>query len=146
MQVWEERFGPNMTPMVDIVLVILIFFMAGTTFVSREWFLRSEAVMKGTAAPGADAMELPPVKLEISLSVDGSGGTVFGGLSVDAGERRPVSELRSRIAEFVKGTDAAHVIVVLVPTKEVAYRDVVGAHEACAAVGIERVGVTPPMP
>ena len=24
---WELRFGPNMTPMVDVVMVILIFFM-----------------------------------------------------------------------------------------------------------------------
>ena len=29
------RFGPNMTPMVDVVLVILIFFMAATTIAGQ---------------------------------------------------------------------------------------------------------------
>jgi len=36
------RFGPNMTPMVDVTLVILIFFMASATIAGPEWFLRAD--------------------------------------------------------------------------------------------------------
>jgi biopolymer transport protein ExbD len=143
LHVWEERFGPNMTPMVDIVLVILIFFMAGTTFIDREWFLRSEALAKGTAPAKPDPMELPPVWLTISLSRDAAGGTVFSGLGADVTLRRPLAELRGQVEQFAKGTDTKKIVVVLTPAKDVSYRDVVAAHEACAAAGIERVGVTP---
>ena len=34
---WQLQFGPNMTPMVDVVMVILIFFMASATFAGAEW-------------------------------------------------------------------------------------------------------------
>ncbi len=38
----STRFGPNMTPMVDVTLVILIFFMASATIAGQEWFLRAD--------------------------------------------------------------------------------------------------------
>lgn len=37
-----NRFGPNMTPMVDVTLVILIFFMASATIAGHEWFLKAD--------------------------------------------------------------------------------------------------------
>ena len=37
-----SRFGPNMTPMVDVTLVILIFFMASASILGHEWFLRAD--------------------------------------------------------------------------------------------------------
>ncbi|MGE3107150.1 MAG: ExbD/TolR family protein [Phycisphaerales bacterium] len=144
LQVWEDRFGPNMTPMVDIVLVILIFFMAGTTFISREWFLRSETLMQSATQKPRDPMDLPPVWLTVRLYGEAGGGTTFSGIGVEPGVRRPLAEFSGAIAEFSKGTDTKKIVVVLAPEREVAYRDVVAAHEACAASGIDRVGVTPP--
>ena len=47
------HFGPNMTPMVDVVMVILIFFMASAAFVGEEWFLF--AAIPVQAAPGQAA-------------------------------------------------------------------------------------------
>jgi biopolymer transport protein ExbD len=38
----SSRFGPNMTPMVDVTLVILIFFMASASIAGHEWFLRAD--------------------------------------------------------------------------------------------------------
>tara|TARA_R110002073_G_scaffold336260_2_gene531546 strand:+ start:96711 stop:97211 length:501 start_codon:yes stop_codon:yes gene_type:complete len=38
----SSRFGPNMTPMVDVTLVILIFFMASASIGGLEWFLQAE--------------------------------------------------------------------------------------------------------
>ena len=39
--------GPNMTPMVDVVMVILIFFMTWMSFVGAEWFLRTALPKQG---------------------------------------------------------------------------------------------------
>lgn len=141
-ETWEGRFGPNMTPMVDIVLVILIFFMAGTTFLGQEWFLRSESFRSARVPGRPDALDLPPVWLTISLSVGDGGRTLFAGLDSDRSKRLDLAAFGERLREFARGTDTAKIIVVLVPDPAVPYKDVVAVHEACAAAGIERVGIS----
>lgn len=141
-ETWEGRFGPNMTPMVDIVLVILIFFMAGTTFLGQEWFLKSES-FRGTRTPAKpDALDLPPVWLTITLSVGEGGRTVASGLDQDRSKRLDLTAFGEKIQAFARGTDTNKIIVVLVPDPMVPYKDVVAVHEACAAAGIERVGIS----
>jgi len=39
-----------MTPMVDVVMVILIFFMASAAFLGAEWFLKAAIPSKRGAA------------------------------------------------------------------------------------------------
>jgi len=141
-QQYEERFGPNMTPMVDVVLVILIFFMAGTTFISREWFLRTESFRRGTATTRRDPLELPPVWLTISLKRGEDGNTLFTGLGTDPTTGEDIGAFSARLGEFARATDKSKIVVVLAPAPDVPYRDVVAAHEACAAAGIERFGLS----
>src|SRR5687767_14188735 len=50
--------GPNMTPLVDVVMVILIFLMLVGTFASSEWFLEQRGSMFNTAT----STSLPPPK------------------------------------------------------------------------------------
>lgn len=47
---YESAFGPNMTPMVDVVMVILVFFMASAAFLGPEWFVKSVLPVQGVAA------------------------------------------------------------------------------------------------
>src|SRR5215813_7077601 len=56
---YDQHYGPNMTPMVDVVMVILIFFMASTAFLGPEWFLKTHLPRAGAHARGtlADAGE-----------------------------------------------------------------------------------------
>jgi biopolymer transport protein ExbD len=135
---WEGRFGPNMTPMVDIVLVILIFFMAGTTILGQEWFLRSEVLKRGAGPKPPDPLELPPVWLTISMKVDDRGTTIVAGMG-DA--LLTLDEFDRRLREFTEGTDQDQIVVVLTPSAEVPYKDVVRAHESCARAGVKRVGI-----
>lgn len=64
------RFGPNMTPMVDVVLVILIFFMAATTIVGQEWFLKADLPEQRVDADDASGLTLPTPMLDLELYVD----------------------------------------------------------------------------
>src|SRR5690606_9925072 len=84
--------GPNMTPMVDVILVILIFFMATTVIVGEEWFLGAgltrQAPHEAREGAGADEaqedpFEMPPPRFTLRLSV-GEGGTVVSGLGEPA--------------------------------------------------------------
>jgi len=64
------RFGPNMTPMVDVVLVILIFFMAATTIAGQEWFLSADLPEQRDDSDESSGFDLPTPMLDLALFVD----------------------------------------------------------------------------
>src|SRR5687767_16026267 len=78
--------GPNMTPLVDVVMVILIFLMLAGSFVSAEHFLVSNLpVVQG----GAGAEQLPPGFIPdepIDIRVDNDAAT--GSFVASAGQIR----------------------------------------------------------
>lgn len=142
LRVWEDRFGPNMTPMVDVVLVILIFFMTGSTLLGPEWFL-STAVprIREGPAPAADPFALPPARFEITLSVDAAGRTVAGGLGLQNVSPDALAEPLRTLA-----ADGADLIVLIRPAPDVPYRDVVHVHDLCTLAGVEHVGIADASP
>lgn len=136
---WELRFGPNMTPMVDIVMVILIFFMAATALLGPEWFLRSALPSTGAGAPPApaDPFALPPAQFDLRLSVDTDGRTVADGV----GARMSLDELEAQLAALGADAGSGGIIVLIAPTDGVPYRDVVRVHDACSRAAIMQVGL-----
>lgn len=140
---WSMRFGPNMTPMVDVVMVILIFFMASAAFMGEEWFLRAAIpaeAASGKAAAKPQPMEMPPPRIDILLDVDDAGHTTASSVTLQL-ERGPLDRVIDRISAFPKGEITAPIEVLIKPTPRVPYRDVVRVHESCEAVGITKVGI-----
>ncbi len=135
--------GPNMTPMVDVVLVILIFFMAAMGIAVREQYLRTGTPPAKDAKAGATSAEqapadpsaLPPAKAVLRMARE-SGRTVVSGLGM---ERAPLGEITRRLADFRGAGASANVIVVVAPSGDVPYQDVVIVHDACAGAGIANV-------
>lgn len=134
----DASFGPSMTPMVDVVLVILIFFMASTAFVGPEWLLRSALPGQGSGGSGGRAFALPPARFDLRLEADADGSTRVTGLGL---ERAPLSAGQERLRAYADRLGPAQMTVILVPSADVAYSDVVRLHETCAALGIEGVGL-----
>jgi biopolymer transport protein ExbD len=136
------HFGPNMTPMVDVVMVILVFFMASAAFLGNEWFLRaaipSDAGRGGRPTTPADPLRLPTRKLDIVMEVDAAGATVVSFLQISRGT---VDQVIDRINALPRDESTRRLEVVIKPTPLVAYRDVVRVHAACDAAGIEKVGI-----
>lgn len=136
---YSLRFGPNMTPMVDIVMVILIFFMAATAFVGDELLLatRVEHEADGVAQDN-DPMELPPVRLEISLVTGPDGEVIASGVGVDS---RSINDVLARLSAFVEGTAVDQVVLVIRATDETPYEAVVRVHEVGESLGITKIGI-----
>jgi biopolymer transport protein ExbD len=132
----EAHFGPNMTPMVDIVMVILIFFMASAAIVGPEWLLKTALP---TARPMVSEEDLK--RIEVRLVRAPSGATV--GV---IGEQRDIAidALLVILRTEAAGGSAARLAVVIRPSKDARWEDVVRVHEWCERLGIARVGLLDP--
>ena len=134
---WDLHYGPNMTPMVDVVMVILIFFMTSASILGPEWFLRSNLpVMR--PAPAANPAEPPKeIRVEFSVTRDGSVTRVRGEGLEDA----PIGSLRFRLEQLVRDNSNSKLSVLVRPDAAVPYQDLVTIHETCQKLGIEKVGM-----
>ncbi len=131
---YDTHYGPNMTPMVDVVMVILIFFMASTAFLGPEWFLRTYLPTKAVGAPSAE----PSTRLQIALGVDDEGRTTA---TVNGGAAETLAELETRLAAEARRVGVDTIVVPIDADGTVPYEDVVRLHEICARLGITKVGL-----
>lgn len=117
---------PNMTPMVDVTLVILIFFMASATIAGPEWFLRGEIP---TAPAQTPALALPSPVLRVEAFVSGDGIRVrgFGDEDTLEGVISRVASLETQVAQGLE--------VELDAGDDVAYEGVARLHAALIARG-----------
>ena len=139
---WEMHFGPNMTPMVDVVMVILIFFMAGTAVIAPELFLAAglpaDPSMKDAPGPTIrDAFELPAARFMLRLSRR-SGRTVIDGLGL---REDRLDALGARLREVVDDGAAGEIAVLIQPDADVPFTDVVAVHDRVASAGVSRIGL-----
>jgi biopolymer transport protein ExbD len=133
---WQLHFGPNMTPMVDVVMVILIFFMASTALVGPEWLLRVGLAPDDATPAGFD---LGPAQL--TLALDASGGAVyFTGLGVQVASLEQLDPA-ARAAAQALGTAIARTRITITAGPTVPYEAVVHAHDRLTAAGFEHVAI-----
>lgn len=130
---YESHVGPNMTPMVDVVMVILIFFMASAVVLGPEWFVPARLPKTDAVAPAAATT--PPPRVVLTLTRDGS-ATV-----IDAnGTRVQLGQLAGVLSSLTQSRlDDA--IILVQPAADVPYEDVVRVHAACSEAGYRKVGL-----
>ena len=88
----EELPAVNLTPMIDVVFLLIVFFMVGTQFTEKERQI-------GVKLPGAGelkAMVAPPDRREIIVSADGQ--IVLDGRSLSVPEL--TDQLRAMRSQF----------------------------------------------
>ena len=133
---WQLQFGPNMTPMVDVVMVILIFFMASTALIGPEWLLR---VGLAPDRPASTGFQLGPADLLLRLETD-RGAIVFTGFGRD---RAPMQELDLVVAKAAQtlGSGIGQTRITIEAGAGVPYEAVVRANDVLAGSGFDRVAI-----
>jgi len=130
---YEMHAGPSMTPMVDVVLVILIFFMAAAAIAGPETLLRIG--VRAPASAGGGALTLPPAEFRVELRAV-EGRTLVTGLGLRDGS---IEALRGASAALATRTDGEGLVVILGAGDGVAFGEVVRARDAISAGGIDRI-------
>lgn len=145
------HFGPNMTPMVDVVMVILVFFMVSAAFLGPEWLLGSlvprpaPTAGSGNTAQGSgqgpkdnDPLSTAPVRFTIDLRLPSPGlaAVATGAGLTDAPIEEVVEALKAKVGE----RSLTSVEVLIRPGEGVPWGAVVRTHELCTKAGFVRVG------
>lgn len=138
----RHHTGPNMTPMVDVVMVILIFFMASTVILGPELLLATG--LEPNEPPSAEsdprfAIEQPI--FEIAIGVE-AGLVVIDGLGIESGGLDDLAaSARSLAAELAPGDGSPDVRMIIAPDDAVPYEAVVGVQDLLRDAGFGSIGL-----
>ncbi len=127
----SSRFGPNMTPMVDVTLVILIFFMASASIAGHEWFLRAHLPDAQNPDLANSGYTLPTPMLSAELFVRDDAILVRG----FGADPRPIETVIEQI-QRMDSKLASGLILGILAGDEVPYAAVVLLHDAAASRGM----------
>ena len=122
----QEEPGPTieLTPIIDMVFLLLIFFLVATTYQQSE---REIAI----ALPEAEAAgPISTMLREIIINVDGQGQIIVGGQTMS------LEELRSLVADAVKVNADQKVSVR--GDKDIAYGTIARVLDVCKAAGAQQ--------
>jgi biopolymer transport protein ExbD len=131
----DLHYGPNMTPMVDVVMVILVFFMASTAVLGPEWMLKSALPVKAAAPASSSDADL--VQVEVTLRMVDGRPTVDGaGLSA-----ANLEQLAAKLKEEATRVGPEKVALLATCEDDVPYETIVRVHELCHGLGVSKIGL-----
>ncbi len=150
-----HHVGPNMTPMVDIVMCILIFFMLGTTIAVPEFILKSNTASLDQEGLGSEpgAQKLPPVRMNIKLARANLAGkltTIVTAFNEDSLPMNAITDADQRLNQAIearltqrRATISDEVQVLIVPDRNVPYQDVITIYDYCVKLKFKQVAFSP---
>lgn len=135
-------YGPNLAPMVDVVLVILIFFMASIVFVGPEWFLPAAipADASQSEREAADPYALPDPTLSLRVLASETGPAVSG---LGAGVV-PLAGFEAHAAEQLRGIDPEAINIRLSAEGGVMWQHVVTVQDVLTRLGVRNIALDAP--
>ncbi|OAB61104.1 hypothetical protein AY599_14200 [Leptolyngbya valderiana BDU 20041] len=122
----QDEAGPTieMTPIIDMVFLLLIFFLVATTYQQSE---RELAI----ALPEAEAAgPITTMLREIIINVDATGQIIVGGQTLE------LEELRSLVADAVRVNPDQKVSVR--GDKDISYGAIARVLDVCKAAGVQQ--------
>lgn len=128
---------PNLAPMVDVVMVILIFFMLGANFAVSEGVLQTQLPSDVGPGGGATVSIVPVVRVALEVADAGAGVriTVLGQPLADQSFAALYTYMYGRREA---GADPEGRVVVA-PAPAVRYKYMISAFNACVRAGFRNV-------
>ena len=140
--------GPNMTPLVDVVMVILIFLMLAGSFGGDSSFLLSKQAIKKSGGAKAQLKpgEVPdtPIEIRVDNSRDGLGFIATGtGLAPTTSADQIRNWFAGKRAQMLNaGNKNDKLLVTISPSRLVKYHYLIDVYQAALQAGFEKVAFT----
>jgi biopolymer transport protein ExbD len=141
--------GPNMTPLVDVVMVILIFLMLAGSFAGAEHYLVSNVPFSkqgaggGTPPPGGIPEDEPLViSVEQNATHD---GFVARAEKITASDNKSLQRGLETLREQLRtaGKPPEKVQIVISPGRNVKYKNLVEVYQAALSAQFTKVAFAP---
>lgn len=123
----------NVTPLVDVVLVMLIIFMVLTPLLEKDIAVRMPATEEVV-----DQSEIPPDQLVVRIEPDGE-------LTINA-EKVPKDEYVDRLSAILKRKKPSDKVVFVVADDKASYGRLVAALDGAKQAGAETLGMATQVP
>ena len=130
----SSKIELSMTSMIDVVFLLLIFFMTTSSFVKTERELDTAIRVKRDAAGSAAKQDLQPAVVEVIKGK--AGGIVF---RLGGRELTSETELTKLLKQFDNKLDGAYVRA----SDEATYNQAAAAIQACKSAGFLQVTYQP---
>ena len=133
--------GPNMTPLVDVVMVILIFLMLAGSFGTAEHFMASSLPIHARGIPqvNADPRWHPPVVVDVMVSPAGV-AQVPGFATRESDPNIVEKQLETKLADFRSANHATSDIeLVLHPMASTKWATIAPLYDAAVRAKFEKV-------
>jgi len=124
--------GPNMTPLVDVVMVILIFLMLAGSFGGAEHFLVSQTAIAASGTGGNTSLVPKDVQLTITVDYTGPGRFIarLGDFSTTDMNALAAAMKKKKSQFNAAGTGTEKIQVIIAPGKLVEYRFLIDVYQA----------------
>lgn len=131
----EVKAAVDMTPMIDCVFLLLVFFMVSTTFHKQEADI--SFALPGTADP-AESVDIPDEQI---IQITAAGNVFLNDLEYDAPTDPDMPELVKTLILFRQTAEANKVpaMITIAPEDTVKQQRVVDVLNACTAAKIANV-------
>jgi len=131
----QEKVGIPIAPMIDVVFLLLIYFMVSSTLERQEADLSFQ--LPGSVEQD-QALDLPDEQI---IEIHENGQVVVNEYNYDAPEAERFLELAAMLTRFNEASRANQIeaIVTIAPTNSVEHAQIVKAMDACSLAGIEAV-------
>ncbi len=137
--------GPNLTPLVDVVLVVLIFLMLAGSFGGATHFLGGNVLRGGVSRSAISrAAEIAPTSIDLFVQQSGDGLIIRGN---QIGTTSSLSLVRQRLrlksdGLIAGGMSPAKVLVVLHPGRSVRYGQLMAVYDAVEGAGLPSIAMS----
>ena len=140
--------GPDLTPVVNIAMVVLVVFMLTASFVDPQLYMQSRvALMEKGGRAQLPPDWAPPTSLPILVNMDPAVPGSFAasvGLDQAANAQALEQVLRGRYDTFLAaGTDLEQVQVEISPQRHVIWQHLITVYEAAQRAGFTNITFTP---
>ena len=92
-----EKVAVNMTPMIDVVFQLMIFFMLTFNIIAPEGDFDVRMPLSKSSAEPLDDLQLPPIQVRLASDAEG----MLTGILMNGEPVKDFDELRQRVASFV---------------------------------------------
>jgi biopolymer transport protein ExbD len=135
--------GPNMTPLVDVVMVILIFMMLAGSFGGMERYLISNIPISrnGAGRVNKNAFEDVTLDVRVDALADNPDTWVAKFGDVRTGSPAQLTEaMKKKLDEYThNGTDLKHLLVIINPNRLVKWKSLIAVYQSALEAGYGRI-------